>query len=70
MVVNSQEQSCDSLYHNKNRMHIVSFDDEESGPLKNPTDKFEMKFEKPGVFEYKCSIYTRMRGKIEVVDDE
>lgn len=50
-------------------MHIISFLEEESGPLKNPTDKFEMKFESAGTFEYKCSIYTRMRGKIEVVED-
>jgi hypothetical protein len=51
-------------------MHVICFDEEESGPLKYPSDKFEMRFENPGIFEYKCSIYTRIKGKVEVVENK
>lgn len=54
----------------KNRMHVVSFVNlnEESDPLKDAKDVFKVRFFETGTFSYKCSIYTRMKGTIEVID--
>ena len=61
-----------SLYHLSNRMHVISFHsiNEESQPLRSPTDTFKLRFFETGVFKYQCSIYTRMSGFIEVFDNE
>lgn len=59
-----------SLYHCGRRMHVISFDtlNEESNPLKDEKDTFKVRFFKTGVFSYRCSIYTRIKGTIEVFD--
>ena len=64
------EENHSSLYHLKNRTHVVSFENinEESGLMRTVTDSFRVKFSDTGVFKYKCSIYTRMVGSIEVVE--
>jgi plastocyanin len=51
-------------------MHVISFDtiNEESNPLKMTSDVFKVRFFNAGRFTYRCSIYTRMRGVIEVAD--
>jgi plastocyanin len=48
---------------------VVCFDTipEESYPLKSELDIFRVTFNEPGIFTYKCSIYTRMKGKVEVI---
>jgi hypothetical protein len=58
------------LYSKNNRLHVIGFDeiDEESDPIKHPSDSFEVKMERSGTLNFKCSIYTRLRGVIEVVD--
>ena len=35
--------------------------------MKSTVDTFRVTFGEPGVFTYKCSIYTRIKGKIEVI---
>lgn len=54
-----------------NIKHVVCFDDLpiESDCLKmiEGQNVFREQFDKVGVFNYKCLIYTRMKGKIEVV---
>ena len=64
------EENHSSLYHMKNRTHVVSFDKlpEESGLMRTVTDSFKVRFFEPGVFTYRCSIYTRMVGKIVVTE--
>lgn len=49
---------------------MVTFDNmhEESGLMRTITDSFKVKFSQVGVFTYKCSMHTRMLGKIEVVE--
>jgi plastocyanin len=51
-------------------MHVISFDNlnAESGPLTASSEAFKVRFLDTGIYYYKCEIYTRMRGKIEVVD--
>lgn len=64
--------NANSLYHNKKRMHVISFDsiNEESDPLKNDGDVYQFRFKDVGTFKYHCSIYTRMKGTIEVIEDK
>ena len=49
---------------------MVTFDNlhEESGLMRTITDSFKVKFSEVGVYTYKCSMHTRMLGKIEVVE--
>ena len=58
------------MYYFANRMHVISFDNlyAESGPLTASSEAFKVRFLDTGIYYYKCEIYTRMRGKIEVVD--
>jgi len=51
-------------------MHVISFEElgEESSPIKNESDTYRLRFTSPGSFHYNCSIYTRMRGCIDVID--
>jgi len=53
----------------RKRFHDISFEalNEESAPMKTKNDSFKLKFEKKGVYKYRCSIQTRMHGIIEVV---
>ena len=62
------EENHSSLYHLKNRTHVISFDKlpEESGLMRTVADTFKVRFFETGVFTYRCSIYTRMIGKIIV----
>ena len=62
--------SSASLNHVKSRPHVVTFDklQEESGMMRTITDSFKVKFTDVGTFSYKCSMHTRMLGKIEVVE--
>jgi plastocyanin len=64
------EISGSRLYQNQKRMHIISFDNicEESEPMRNSKDTYKHRFFDAGKFTYKCSIYTRMKGTIEVYD--
>lgn len=66
------EASLTSLYHLNQRMHVISFQNKnaESEPIRNEHDKFTHLFQEPGLFSYHCSIYTRMRGVIEVVNNK
>lgn len=60
----------DRTYNNSRRKtYVISFNDlgEESDPIRTKNDKFRLTFKRAGVFEYRCSIQTRMRGTIEVV---
>jgi len=52
-------------------MHVITFDSfyEESPPLKTPSDVYKFTFFNPGIFTYRCSIYHRMNGCIEVIDN-
>lgn len=54
------------------RMHIISFDTicEESNPLRGEDDIYKQRFFECGTFSYKCQIFTRMKGVIEVYDPE
>jgi len=63
-------ESGSSLNHSKSRPHVVTFDNihEESGLMRTITDTFKVKFSEVGAFTYKCSMHTRMLGKIEVVE--
>ena len=56
----------------RSRMHVICFDSipEESDPMRKKGDTFEVQIPKAGLYNYKCSIYTRMRGKIEVTEKE
>lgn len=36
--------------------------------MRTITDSFKVKFTEVGIFTYKCSMHTRMLGKIEVVE--
>jgi plastocyanin len=36
--------------------------------MRTITDSFKVKFSEVGVYTYKCSMHTRMLGKIEVVE--
>lgn len=67
-----EDNNLNSLYHNKKRMHVISFDNlnEESDPLMKDGDIFQFRFKDVGTFKYHCSIYTRMRGTIEVIEDK
>ena len=51
-------------------MHVISFDslNEESNPLKKESDSFKVRFFHTGQFTYRCSIYTRIKGTVEVYD--
>lgn len=64
------DDSKSSLYHCGKRMHVISFDtlNEESEPLKEEKDTFKVRFFQTGLFSYRCSIYTRIKGTIEVFD--
>ena len=66
----SIEQNASSLYYFANRSHVVSFDNlnAESNLLSKNSDNFAVKFLEKGTYTYRCQIYTRMRGTIEVVD--
>lgn len=65
------ERNQSSLYHLNNRSHVVSFREinEESDPIRTASDTYRLRFFNIGVFHYQCSIYTRMTGTIEVVDN-
>ena len=64
------DDSMSSLYHCGRRMHVISFDtlNEESNPLKDEKDTFKVRFFQTGLFSYRGSIYTRIKGAIEVFD--
>jgi hypothetical protein len=53
-------------------MHIISFDQicEESQPLRGENDKFKYRFFECGTFTFKCQIFTKIKGSIEVYDPE
>ena len=56
----------------KRRMHIISFDSicEESNPLRSEDDFYKYRFFECGTFTYKCQIFRKMKGIIEVYDPE
>lgn len=64
------EQNQSSLYYFENRSHVISFDNlnAESHLLHKGSNPFQVKFLDTGVYYYRCQIYTRMRGQIEVVE--
>ena len=54
-------------------MHVISFDNlnAESSPLTaTNSETFKVRFLDTGTYYYRCEIYTRMRGKIEVVETQ
>ena len=59
-----------SLYYFDTRQHVISFDNlnAESGLLRKNSEPFRVRFLETGSFIYRCQIYTRMRGCIEVVE--
>jgi len=65
------EESQSSLYYHDSRSHVISFDNlnEESEVLTSKrTSTFKVRFQETGFFTYRCQIYTRMLGAIEVVE--
>ena len=74
-------QSSSSFYESA-RSHIIAFDEifvespklELASPAQSSpgskTDSFSMGFQEVGTFTYCCCIYSRMRGCIEVFDNE
>ena len=56
------------------RSHILFFDEicVESPKLEpgHRNDSFSLNFQDVGTFEYSCCIFSRMRGKVEVIDNE
>lgn len=66
------EWSLDCSDGNKRRMHIISFDTicEESNPLRSEDDIYKYRFFECGTFTYKCQIFRKMKGIIEVYDPE
>ena len=66
----SIEQNANSLYYFANRSHVISFDNlnAESQMLSKSGGTFVVKFLETGVYTYRCQIYTRMRGTVEVVE--
>lgn len=94
VCADSKEQDSNSLYFQKSRSHVISFNEIyiESPKLELPggsndstninsnraaasTDEesqssFSFSFCETGRFTYQCAIYTRMKGCIEVINDE
>lgn len=65
------EESQSSLYYHDSRSHVISFDNlnEESEVLTSKRNStFKVKFHETGFFTYRCQIYTRMLGAVEVVE--
>ena len=68
--VDNMEQNENSLFFFASRSHVISFSNlnAETKPLTKNSDGFKVRFLEPGVYNFRCQIYTRMRGRIEVVD--
>lgn len=68
--------SNSSLFYDTARSHIISFDDiyVESPKLElnkpGSADTFSLSFKDVGLFSYGCCIFSRMRGSIEVIENE
>lgn len=65
------EESQSSLYYHDSRSHVISFDNlnEESEALTSKRNStFKVRFHETGFFTYRCQIYTRMLGAVEVVE--
>ena len=70
VVGSSLEENQSSLYCFSGRSHVISFDNlnAESDLLSKNTDSFKVRFLETGTYNYRCQIYTRMRGIVEVFD--
>jgi hypothetical protein len=64
------EENSNSLYCFSGRSHVISFDNlnAESDLLSRNSPGFKVRFLETGTYNYRCQIYTRMRGLIEVFD--
>ena len=61
------------------RSHIILFDEilvespklELAGPgSRNRSETFSLNFQDIGIFKYGCCIYSRMRGRVEVIESK
>lgn len=76
----ARQSDYDSQYFDNEKSHVIAFDclEIESPQLKLMQDAngrkyptvFKLQFPDPGVYPYKCQIFTWMRGTVEVVPPE
>lgn len=67
-VYDSSDQFSPNFF--PDRSHVISFDNlnAESNLLSRNSESFKVRFLETGAYTYRCQIYTRMRGTIEVRD--